>query len=79
MRCTLWYHLHNLKNVKTPMEECYFKKYETLLKVTLLHECFLRFLNYTNGTKLHKTSHPHTPFKVFESPNKHRNIFINQM
>ena len=51
----------------------------TLLKVTLLHGCFLRFLDYTNGTKLHKTSHPRTPFKVFESPNKHRNIFINQM
>ena len=40
----------------------------TLLKVTLLHGCFLRFLDYTNGTKLHKTSHPRTPFKVFESP-----------
>ena len=24
MRCAIWYHLHNLKNVKTPMEECYF-------------------------------------------------------
>ena len=24
----------------------------TLLKVTLLHDCFSRFLNYTNGTKL---------------------------
>ena len=29
----------------------------TLLKVTLLHGCFSRFLNCTNGTKLCKTSH----------------------
>ena len=27
----------------------------TLLKVTLLHGCFSRFLNCTNGTKLRKT------------------------
>ena len=26
-------------------------KTATLLKVTLLHGCFLRFLNYTNNTK----------------------------
>ena len=29
----------------------------TLLKVTLLHECFSRFLLCTNGTKSRKTSH----------------------
>ena len=28
-----------------------------LLKVTLLHGCFSRFLNCTNGTRSHKTSH----------------------
>ena len=22
MRCAIWYHLYNIKNVKTPMEEC---------------------------------------------------------
>ena len=22
--CVVWYDLYNLKNVKTPMEECYF-------------------------------------------------------
>ena len=22
--CSIWYHLHNLKMWKTPMEECYF-------------------------------------------------------
>ena len=29
----------------------------TLLKVTLLHGCFLRFLNFTNRTNSRKTSH----------------------
>ena len=28
----------------------------TLLKVTLLNGCFSRYLNSTNGTKLHKAS-----------------------
>ena len=39
------------------MEECYFccrLKPATLLKVTLLHGCFSRFLNCTNGTKSRK-------------------------
>ena len=47
--CTIWYHLRNLKNVKTPVEEC--------LKVTLLHGYFSRFLNCVNSTKQHKTPH----------------------
>ena len=42
MFCAIWYHLHNLKNVL---------KTATLLKVTLLHECFSLFLNCTNGTE----------------------------
>ena len=29
----------------------------TLLRVTLLHGCFLRFLDCTNGTKLRNASH----------------------
>ena len=29
---------------------------ETLIKVTLLHRCFSRFLNCTNGIKSRKTS-----------------------
>ena len=33
------------------------KSFTTLLKVTLLHGCFSRFLNCTNGTKSRKTSH----------------------
>ena len=40
------------------MEECYFRlKPATLLKVSLLHGCFLRFLNSTNGTNSRKASH----------------------
>lgn len=40
-------HLHNLKNLKTPMEERYLK-HVTLLKVTLLQKCLSR-LNCTNS------------------------------
>ena len=32
----------------------------TLLKVTVLHGCFSSFLNWTNGTKLCKTSYMRT-------------------
>ena len=42
------------------MEECYFSKVAgpaTLLKVTLLHRCFSRYLNCANGNKSRKTSH----------------------
>ena len=40
--CAIWYHLYNLKNVKTPMDECLFSKSYTvtLLKVKLLDGCF---------------------------------------
>ena len=44
------------------MEECFFSKvagFATLLKVALLHGCFSRFLNCTNGTKSRKASHMH--------------------
>ena len=45
VRCAIWYHLYNLKsrNLKTA----------TLLKLTLLHGCFSRFLSCRNGTKSH--------------------------
>ena len=56
MFCVIWYHLHNLKNVKNTHGGVLllFKLQDesaTLLKVTLLHGCFSRFLNGTNGTK----------------------------
>ena len=38
------------------MEECFWLKPAILLKATLLHACFLRFLNSRNGTKLRKAS-----------------------
>ena len=39
MRCASWYHLCNLKNVKSTHGEVLF------LVVTLLHGCFSRFLS----------------------------------
>ena len=45
MRCAVWYHLHNLKNVKNTHGGVLLA---TLLKVTLLHGCFSRFPNCTN-------------------------------
>ena len=57
MRCAIWYHLYNLKNVKnTHGGVLLLAKPATLLKVTLLHGCFLRFLNCTIGTKLRNAS-----------------------
>ena len=57
MRCAIWHHLHNLKKVKKNHGGVLLlvilqAKLATLLKVTLLHGCFSRFLNYTTGTKL---------------------------
>ena len=70
MFCSIWYHLYNLKNVKSTHGGVLF-----LLKVTLLHGCFSRFLNCTNGTKSHNTSHINL-FSVLEAPllNKYSNI-----
>ena len=53
MFCAIWYHLYNLKNVKNTHEGVLL----LVLKVTLLHGCFSRFLNCTNGTKSRKASH----------------------
>ena len=60
MRCVIWYHLHNLKNVKNTHGEVLFLvklQASTLLKVKLLHGRFLRFLKCTNGTKSRNASH----------------------
>ena len=72
MLCAIWYHLYNLKNVKNihggmsrsvrlQVEAC------ILLKVTLLHGCFSRFLNCTNGTILRKASHIKRSFRESQS------------
>ena len=42
-------HVYNLKNVKNTHGR-------VLIKVTILHGCFSRFLNCTNSTKLRKVS-----------------------
>ena len=44
------------KREKHPWRSVTFKP-ATLLKVTLLHWCFLRFLNCTNGTKSRNATH----------------------
>ena len=49
MLCAIWYHLYNLKNMKSTHEGVLLMAAD-LLKVTLLHECFSRFLNFTSGT-----------------------------
>ena len=41
--CAIWYHFYNLQNLKLQPA--------TLLKLTLLHGCFSRFLSCRNGTK----------------------------
>ena len=47
MRCAIWYHFYNSKNVKNTHGGI-----GLLVKfVTLLHGCFTRFLKCTNGTK----------------------------
>ena len=55
MLCAIWYHLYNLKNAKNNQRGVIFlvklQGPATKLKVTLLHGCFSRFLNCTNGTK----------------------------
>ena len=48
MFCAIWYHLYNLKNGGVLL---------LALKVTLLHGCFSRFLNCTNGTKSRNAPH----------------------
>ena len=48
--CAIWYNLYNLKNAKNTHKVAGVLL-GVLLKVTLLHECFSRLLNCTNGTK----------------------------
>ena len=48
--CAIWYHLYNFKIVRSVT-------FKVAIKVTLFHECFLRFLNCTNSTKSRKASY----------------------
>ena len=57
MRCAIWYHWYNLKNVKkTHGGLLLLVNLQALVKVTLLHWCFSRFLNCLNCYKLRKAS-----------------------
>ena len=56
MRCAIWYLLYNLKNVKNTHGGVLFLVKGTLLKGTLLHGCFSRFLNCTNDSKSRNAS-----------------------
>ena len=40
----IWYHLYSFRNVKNT--------HGGVLKITLLHECFSRFLNITKSRKM---------------------------
>ena len=61
MRCAIWYHLYNLKNVKNThggvLILVKLQASSLQLKLILLHRCFLRFLNCTNGTKSRNAPH----------------------
>ena len=61
MRCAIWYHLYNFKNVKNAhggmLLLVKLQASATLLKLTLLHVHFSCFLNETNGTKSCNESH----------------------
>ena len=45
------------------------------VKVTFLHECFSRFLNCTNGTKLRQASQIKTKYQNFFEKDNGRNAF----
>ena len=53
VRCAIWYHSRNLKNVKNTHGGVL----HLVLKETLLHGCFSRFLNCTHGTKSRNALH----------------------
>ena len=60
MRCAIWHHLCNLKNMKNTHGEVLLlvklqAKACNFTKVTLFHGCFSRFLNCLNDTKSQKT------------------------
>ena len=54
MRWAIWYHLYNLKIMKNTHGGVLNL---ILLKLTLLHGCFPRFSNCTNGSKSRNASH----------------------
>ena len=73
MRCAIWYHLYNLKNVKnTHGGVLLFVKLQTkpatlLVKVTLLYGCSSRFFKFYKWCQIaqHINSHVHTRLTTF--------------
>ena len=59
LRCAVWYYSYNLKNVKNTHGGVLLlvKLQDSLLKITLLHGCFSRFLNCANGIKQRNPPH----------------------
>ena len=75
MLCAIWYIMYNLKNVKNTHRGVLLlvklrAKPATLLKVTLLHTRFPRFLNCANGTKSRNASHMIQHVRSTESTSK---------
>ena len=54
MFCAIWYHLYNLKNVKNTHGGVLLLVKLQAKSLALLHGCFSRVLNCTNGTKSRK-------------------------
>ena len=70
MGCAIWCHLYNSKNVKNTYGRVLLlvklqAERATLLKVSLIHGCFSRFLNCTHGTKSRNASHSEFTFVSF--------------
>ena len=67
MRYTIYYHLYNVKNVKSSFGE--------VLQLRLLQGCFSDFLNLTIGTKLCKASHMFFEFgKALGKTHAHKSL-----
>ena len=56
MRCAIWYHFYNLKNVKNIHEGVLLLNWN-FTKSNIPPWVFSHFLNCTNGTKLRSASH----------------------
>ena len=61
MCCAIWYHFHNLKNMKNNHGGVLL-----LVKVTVLQGCFSPFLNYMDSIKLRQASHLDTFKKLLK-------------
>ena len=65
MRCSIWYHLYNLNNVKNTHGGVLISVKLQALKLTLFHGCFSRFVNCTNGIKSRNASQMFDCSKTF--------------